>query len=137
MFIERRKNKRFQVQEDTMALLTPPGPHSTVVCDILDISTGGLALRFIAEQADSNEAAEIAIACIKPRFYLGRLPIKTVSAFAMSKDPSSRMVPRRLGVKFGQLTHDQMSELDAFIPSYAIGGCVDKSPDVQTAIAGW
>lgn len=118
MFVERRKNRRFQVHRGRLAVLTPRWPHSTTVGDILDIGTGGLAFRYVADEVASNGSCELTLACTKPLFFLCKLPIRAVSDLAMTKTASGSMVPRRLGLQFGELTHDQMSQLDSFIGNH-------------------
>ncbi len=119
---ERRKHKRFQIQNGTIAVLTPPWPLSTIVCDLLDISPGGVTIRYVPDGRPSGRPNELAIACGKHRFHLGKLPIETVSDHAVTSNSSGSTVgPRRLGLEFGELTQDQISQLKAFISNHIRG----------------
>ncbi len=118
MIVERRKNKRFPVHRNTLAVLTPGWPHSVTVGDILDIGTGGLSCRYVANGAPSNGASELTIACTRPVFFLRNMPIKAASDLAMIKTRNGDAVPRRLSFQFGELTADQMSQLKSFIGNH-------------------
>lgn len=113
--VDRRKHKRFQVKAGGVGVLTPRWPKSTIVGDILDISSGGLALRYITDEVTSNRPSELTIVCANPAFYLHRLPIKAVSDFEIAKAAFGSMVPRRLCLQFGELSPDQTSHLKDFI----------------------
>lgn len=116
--VERRKHKRFRVKPGAVAVLTPRWPHSTPVGDILDISTGGLALRYVTDEVPSSKPCELTIVCVNPGFYLGRVSVNAVSDFEMARTTFASMVPRRLGFQFGDLTADQKLDLDYFIQTY-------------------
>ena len=46
--MERRKHKRFQVQDSVFVVLRAPWPRSAKVGQIIDMSRHGLAFRYIA-----------------------------------------------------------------------------------------
>ena len=116
---ERRKHKRFQVEPGVVALLTPRWPHPTMVGDVLDISSNGLALRYIADEAPSDRlSSELTLVSPEHSFRLAKLPIRAVSDFEIAKVPFSFAAPRRLGLQFGELTQDQTSQLEYLIMSH-------------------
>lgn len=116
--VERRKHKRSRVKPCAVAVLTTRWPYSTPVGDILDISTSGLALRYVADEVRCGTPSELTIVCANPGFYLRRVPVKAVSDFEMAKTTFGSMVPRRLGLQFGDLTIGQMSKLEYFIQNH-------------------
>jgi hypothetical protein len=116
---ERRRDKRFKVMDGGVALVTPPGPHSTVVGDIIDISMNGLSFRYLADKALPAEAKELTIASARDKFYLRGLPIRAVSDFEIAKIPFGSLSPRRYGLEFGDLTEEQAARLESFIASHA------------------
>ena len=69
--LERRKHKRFQVQDDAIAVLRPivdkRGP-------IIDISRGGLAFRYITAKESLDRSLKLDILLPDLSFYLGHLP---------------------------------------------------------------
>ena len=82
--VERRKHKRFRVKPGAVAVLPPRWPYSTPVGDILDISTSGLALRYVTDEVRSGIPSDLTIVCASPGFYLRRVPVKAVSDFEIA-----------------------------------------------------
>jgi hypothetical protein len=114
--LERRKHKRFQVQDDAIAVLRPSvdkrGP-------IIDISRGGLAFRYITGNDSSARSSKLDILLPDLRFYLGHMPIRTVSDFEVTSElPFRGIKSRRRSVQFGRLTQEQMSHLARFIQNH-------------------
>ena len=120
-FVERRKSKRFQIKEGGIALVTPPGPHSTTVGDIIDISMNGLSFNYVSNKALRNWAGDLAIASVEDRFYLRGLPSRSISDFEIAKSPFGSLSPRRHGLEFGELNREQTSCLEQFIMNHATG----------------
>ena len=118
---ERRKHKRFQAADGALAVLRPSWPHGTTMGQIIDISRGGLAVRYIAGEERSNDSSELSIIFADHSFYLPKVPIETISDFEIAKMPFISMTPRRRGLQFGELTHHQMSELEYFIQNHTTG----------------
>ena len=116
---ERRRGRRFKVRDGGVALLTPPGPHSTIVGDIIDISRNGLSFRYLADKALPAEAKELTIASAPDKFYLRGLPVRAISDFEIATVPFSTLSPRRHGLEFGELTGEQAARLESFIASHA------------------
>jgi len=119
--VERRKHKRFRVKPGAVAVLVPRWPCFTPVGDILDISTSGLALRYVTDEARSSIPSELTIVCGNPGFYLRQVPVNAVSDVEMAKTTFSSMVPRRLGLQFGELMPGQVSQLEYFIQNHTTG----------------
>ena len=116
--VERRRHKRFHVRDGGIALVTPPGPSSTVVGHILDISLSGLSFRYVSDEGINERASEVTIASAENQFYLRRLPIQTISDFEIAKMPFGTMSPRRHSLEFGELTDGQVSQLEHFIMNH-------------------
>jgi len=117
--IERRHCERFRLRDGGIALMTPLGPYSTIVGHILDMSIGGLSFRYVSDAALGDRASEVTLVSAENKFYLRRLPIKTVSDFEIAKMPFGIMSPRRFGLKFGELTEEQVCRLQRFIVEHA------------------
>ena len=121
MMVERRKHKRFKVQGGAFAVLgTPRRPHSTKVGQIIDMSIGGLAFSYIADEDRSSASSELGIFLTDNSFHLRQIPFETISDLKTNKVPFSSITMRRSGVQFGKLTHDQISQLEYFIRSHTI-----------------
>jgi hypothetical protein len=116
---ERRRDKRFKVLDGGVALVTPPGPHSTIVGNIIDISMNGLAFQYLSDKPIPAGATELTIASARDKFYLRGLPVKAISDFEIAKVPFGSLSPRRHGLEFGDLTAEQASHLGNFIATHA------------------
>lgn len=118
---ERRKHERFEVQEDAYAMITPLSHKKG---KIIDISKGGVSLRYIPDEKQPRLSTEIDlflhIFLEDISFCLLRLPIKTVSD-APIEDDKSPGVARRRGVQFRALSEMQASELDFFMQNHVAG----------------
>ena len=120
--VERRKHKRFQVKDGAFAVAMPPQPCSTPLGQIIDVSRGGLAFRYIAGEEGSNGSFELVILLANNNFHSDKVPFETISDFEIANEvPFSSITMRRRGVQFGKLTDKQISQLDYFIRNHAIG----------------
>jgi len=120
--VERRKHERFQVEDGALAVLRRPWPHPTTLGQIIDISMGGLAFRYIAGEERSHEPSELEILWGDCSFRLDKIPFETISDFKTANEaPFSSIEMRRNGVQFGELRPEQMSQLEYFIQNHAIG----------------
>ena len=120
---ERRKHKRFLVQNGAFAALTAfSWPHSSQkLGQITDIGMGGLAFSYAAEQETSNGSCELGIFSADNSFHLRKIPFETISDVETKKVPFSSITMRRSGVQFGELTPNQVSQLKYFIRNHTIG----------------
>ena len=117
--VERRNHKRFRVREGGYAALLP---QFTEIGQILDISRGGLAFRYVASQERSHQSSQLSISSTDGSFSLNKVPIKTVWDFALANEFSFGAITlRHCGVQFGQLTPAQKSDLEYFIQTYTLG----------------
>ena len=117
--VERRNHKRFRVREGGYAALLP---QFTEIGQILDISRGGLAFRYVASQERSNQSSQLSISSTDGSFCLNKVPIKTVWDFALANEFSFGAITlRHCGVQFGQLTPAQKADLEYFIQTYTLG----------------
>lgn len=120
--VERRKHKRFQVEDGAFALFRPHWHHSTISGRIIDISRDGLAFLYITSKDGSNGSFELSILFAYHSFYCDNVPVKTISDFEVADEtPVSSITTRRRGVQFGELTQDQISQLEYFIQNHTIG----------------
>ena len=114
--VERRKHKRFQVENGAFAVLTP---HFYNWGQIIDISRGGLAFRYTGKELPPNISCDLGISLANIGFYLGKLPFRAISDFEIGNEVAySFTTIRRCGVEFGELTLNQVSELEYFTQKY-------------------
>jgi len=116
---ERRRFKRFRVQEGAFAALRP---HFTKLGQIIDTGEGGLAFRYVAIEQLSEEGSELDIVFAGSAVYLQKLPVRVISDVPMPKEsPFGAFVTRRLSVQFGKLSPRQRSQLDLFLCEHTLG----------------
>ena len=112
--IERRRNKRYRAVDGAYAAISP---NSNKLGQIIDISMGGLAFKYIV--TNGNEVAKVpedAIFLCSMGYYVGDLPFKTVADYEMDEAPSfSAMKVRVRHVKFTDLTFKQLFDLDYYL----------------------
>ncbi len=136
-FADRRQHKRFQVHDGAFAVLRPRsdiwGQVIDIVGQIVDISPGGLMLRYIAGENRSHEPFKLDIVLAGDSFRLDNIPFKAVSDTDMT-DPLS-LTPttmRGQSVQFGALTHEQEAQLQYFIQNHAISAVrLDYSASIK------
>jgi hypothetical protein len=116
--IERRKDKRF---EAPAGLFVAFKPHDARLGEIIDISMGGLAFRYLATKKLSNGSYKLKIFLTEGDFYLHDLRFETVTDFGTFQIPHTSITMRRSGLQFGELTPDQRAQLKHFIHNHTAG----------------
>jgi hypothetical protein len=115
---DQRRHKRFQVPRGVFVGF---GPHVNKVGQIVDLSLGGLAFRYVGS-GESGDGSHLDIFVADNDFYLGSVPFRTVSDFEIVQTtPSCPMTMRRSGVRFGKLTSEQRSGLEYFLQHHTLG----------------
>lgn len=109
---DRRKHERFTANDGAFASLSP---NSSKLGQIINISRGGLAFRYIYSQQD-DEAVETHVFLSSRGYYVGKIPATTVEDCDIRNSISfSAMRLRKCRIKFGELTLNQMVNLDHYI----------------------
>ena len=112
---EHRKRKRFQVPKGVFVGI---GPHFAKVGRLTDLSTDGLAFRYVGNSKPSS-GSYADIFMLEGDLFLAKLPIKIISDVEIvEKAPSSSVTTRRCGVQFGELTQSQTGQLEYFIQDH-------------------
>jgi hypothetical protein len=115
---ERRKHQRFRLKD--LAIAVPNKPTSQVG-RIVNISKGGLAVRYVDRDDWAGEADSIDI-LINSGLFLTNIPIQNVSDFEVENQVSfSIMTERQCCLQFGPLSSEQESRLDEFIRHHGVG----------------
>jgi len=124
---ERRKHKRFRVQNGGLAALCP---EFSIVGQIIDISAAGLAFRYVASEERSKESSRLSILLTDGSFCFEKIPFEAVWDTPMPREFSFGAITlRRCGVQFGELTNGQKLDLQYFMGRCSTGepsaGCSD------------
>lgn len=113
---ERRKFQRYKVAYGAYAVA---GPEAAKLGQIKDISMGGLAFNYLADEARSQRCNELDIIIRQYSLRIEHLPVKTISDFELAqKNVFSTVKLRQLGVQFGQLTSDQTTQLEHLLKTH-------------------
>ena len=115
--LERRKHRRYQVAENVLVF------NSTTFGQIINISKGGLAFRYLAQKDDPPLATfEIGILNGDNGFYLDQLKCRTVTVNDTPPiHPTSSTIIRKTGIQFTDLTPEQNERLASFLAENSIG----------------
>ena len=117
--VDRRKHIRYRAKEGAFAAVRP---QYVKIGQIIDISRGGLAFRYTVTDSHENESHELDIFLIGEVFHLSRVPFKIISDLRIDeKSPPSPLQMWRCGVQFGELTQNQIQELEYFIRKHTVG----------------
>jgi hypothetical protein len=118
-FIERRHDKRFAVQNGVVAL---PRSSTVAIGTIVDISRGGISIRYTPTEEQNGTSPDIDILLTAHNFYITGIPVTTISDFKLeNKIPFSYIYERRCGMQFGELTDNQLNQLNELLSNYVIG----------------
>ena len=115
---ERRKHQRFRLKDIAIAV---PNKPTSQVGRIVNISKGGLAVRYVDRDDWAGEADSIDI-LINSGLFLTNIPIQNVNDFEVENQVSfSIMTERQCCLQFGPLSSEQESRLDEFIRHHGVG----------------
>jgi hypothetical protein len=113
---ERRKFQRYKVAYGAYAVA---GPQAAKLGQIKDISMGGLAFNYLADEARSQRCNELDIIIRQYSMRIEHLPVKTISDFELAqKNVFSTVKLRQLGVQFCELTLDQTTQLEHLLKTH-------------------
>jgi hypothetical protein len=117
--IERRKEKRYKVAGGAYAVM---GDKPNKLGQINNISSSGLAFKYLADEANSDGAQVMDVFIKNDPFYMKHIPVKTVYDVELAKeDPCSTVLLRQQSVMFGELTDGQLSELMYLLQHHTLG----------------
>ena len=115
---ERRKHERYKVSELAIAL---PNKPSSEIARIVNISRGGMAVRYLDQSNWLGDAAEVDI-LVHSDFLLANVPIANVCDFKVENQLSfSIITERQCCLQFGPLPADKETLLEDFIARYTAG----------------
>jgi len=116
--IDRRKHRRFPMHDIAFAVLRN---HMSKVGQIMDISLGGLSFHYIVNGEAPNKSLELDILLAYQGISVRKMRFNAISDIQIAnKSPFSPLLMRRCGVRFGELTEKQESELKDFIHNHAV-----------------
>ena len=106
ILLEQRKDKRFNITEETRALA------NDTIAKVVDISKGGLSLLFLDEMAGSiSGELSLDLLCNKKGLDARQIPGKIVWNKDVSVSTTPGMVYKKVGIQFGDLSSTQQKLL--------------------------
>jgi hypothetical protein len=119
MFEQKRRFKRFKGKEGAFAAFISPDELINMG-QVLDISMGGLCVRYLSTHQDSGENSEIKIFGSNGRFiHLDRVQCRIVYNHEVPEGSWDRISIRRCGVEFENLSAKHLATLQEFIDYFA------------------
>jgi len=116
----RRIYKRFQAKDLTFVKLN--AEYEEDLGQLLDISKGGLSLRYFKDEEKSRSYSDLGIFMSSGDFAVDWIPFKGVSDTVLKNNSLfSTIVLRRFAVQFENLTPDQAAKLDYFLLNHTLG----------------
>ena len=123
---ERRKNKRYMVKDNVFAVFRL-GHNSSSLANIVDISRGGFAFKFVGMEDISRDQFELDIFVSGDGRRLGNIPFKIISETSKGKeDRLFTLAQRRVGARFDNISDVKALQIDRFINNHKI---MDTLPD--------
>jgi len=112
---ERRKHHRYQVPNLVIAV---PQKSQSQVARIVNISKGGMAVRYVDQTDWLGEASEIDI-LVNSNFFMTSVPIESIRDFKVNNQVSFSIIrERQCCMQFGTLSPAQEHLLDEMIMKY-------------------
>ena len=116
---ERRKEKRYRVVSGAFAVV---GAKSSKLGQINNISSSGLAFKYLANEAAPDGAQLMDVFVGHDNFRVKDIPIKTVYDIELAKEnPCSTILLRQQSVLFGDLTQEQSEQLMHLLQYHTLG----------------
>lgn len=116
--IERRQHKRFRAKN---LMVTVQQRTKTKIGQVVNISRGGMAVRYVDEGDLLMDAKEVSI-MKNSDFFLTEVPVDVVMDLRYNDDEQfSTVIERQSCMKFGDLTPEQLDRLDYLIMKHCWG----------------
>ncbi len=114
---ERRKHTRYPIKNGAYATISP---DSTKLGQIVDISMGGLAFKYIDTKFNKKTTIQETLFLSSMGYYVGDIEFKTIADYEapiseIPEAPSDNMKIRIRHVKFTDLKLKQLFDLDYYI----------------------
>lgn len=122
---ERRKHRRYQVKEGAFAIFRP---EPVKILPIVEISLHGLTVLTESDFCRLEGAGYLEILVSDCSFYLEKIPCSVV-ADSERLSPDTDVWSRRVGLKFGRLSHHQILQLKHFIRRHTVEGATNSLVD--------
>ena len=122
-FKEQRAHERHHVKEGAFVVIKKQHDTKLTVGQIIDISNGGLSLKYLAESEQIKGNHKLDVYFSGCGLQIKDVSFKTIRDFGLeSSFPFSSIVVRRGCIQFQHLEHEHKNQLDNFIQTYTNAG---------------
>lgn len=126
---DRRRNIRFKVIDRAFGVTKPR--HETV-CNIIDISTEGIALSYMAESNFPETLFNLDLFLRGNGYFTKAITCRTASEELEPLNHPFRFVPLvRVGAEFIDLTAPQITQIEQFIETCTVGKVGDRRTGIE------
>ena len=116
---ERRKYERLEVQTGAFAALSP---QFDIIGQIVNVSEGGLAFRYVASLPRSSDAVRLTVLLTDGSFCLEKLNFRTVWDISRPEEFAFGLITyRHCGVEWGKIDSWKKADLAYFMKWHTIG----------------
>jgi len=127
---DRRRHNRFDVVNGVFASLSP---QFAIIGQILNVSEGGLAFRYVASKPRSTEAVRLDILVADGSLSVDKLEFRSVWDISTPQEfVYGPITYRHCGVEWTQLNLTQRAELVLFIKCYTDNPVPNDPPPVSS-----
>lgn len=120
---ERRRYERLAVQDGAFASLRP---HFAIIGQIVNISQGGVAFRYVASVPRTPETNRLDIVLTDGSFCIEKLNFRSVWDVPTPQEFACGLITyRHCGVEWGRLDPAQRADLGYFMKCYTTDGSHD------------
>lgn len=116
--IDKRQCVRFRVNDGAYTVL---GYKPSMMLEIINISTSGIAVRYSDNGQQLSEFFELDIFLEDSNFYIEKIQAKTIFDVEMNDtNPSDSNKIRQRGFQFGELKSIQKFQVDYFLQNFTM-----------------
>lgn len=114
--LQDRKDKRFRPSIPTFVKLRSESEED--IGQLIEISKGGLSIQYFINEEKTRIYSELDIFTSDADFSIEGVPVQNISDAELKDMPFETEIIRRHGIKFEEMTEDQVSKLDYFLANY-------------------
>jgi c-di-GMP-binding flagellar brake protein YcgR len=126
---EARKNRRVRTDGKVFAAFFSPSQEFVKLGQIIDISEGGVGLRYVGINEQTGESSQLEIFDSNEELQLGRIPCRVVYDMELTGESRGVLKVRRCGVQFQKLSEKQTTALRTFIESNKADNGTGPAPE--------
>lgn len=114
--VERRRHSRYCISDKVIAFL------DNIPCRILDMSHGGVAVKFIMNGELPGQQPVLDILLSEQRLYLKNIPCTIVSEVIDMNEPQPNFFTLiRFGISFANLSDEHRTQVDKILMNHTTG----------------